>query len=528
VHGEHQSYQVDNLLAHCLKVWRGVAEFWNRCPDGSSEVFVNTVMSVSKSPVSAKLACAMPLVMGLLLGGCISSHYAPPKERALESPADLGLSAAPAPVADAEWWTVYQDTQLDHLLRGALADNPTLAQSLARVREAQAEAAAVHADSWPSISYSASESRKRLSAHDPIPPPYGGTPRWQGSQGFNLSWDLDFWGRQAALVGQANTRSDAAALDSAGARLALAGAVVRSYLELDRAYAFADIAQRAEQQRLQILTITQRRLKAGLDTTVELRQAEGAVADARVDLTQIHAERDRAVHLLAALSGQGATAHDKIERPRLRADTALVLPGSLPFDLLARRPDVLAAHSRIVSARTGLAAAKAAFYPDINLLAFTGTSAIGFDNLFHGSSRTYGVGSAIHLPVFDAGKLRALYRGNAADVDLAVSTYNQTVLGAVQQTADQISNIVALDSGLQQQQRSLDAAEEAFRLATERYQAGLTTYLSVLTTETEVLAARRQRVELLSARYIARVMLLIDVGGDFHLDSAMVSATTSH
>jgi NodT family efflux transporter outer membrane factor (OMF) lipoprotein len=496
--------------------------------DGSSEVFVNRLMSISKSPVSAKLARAVPLVVGLVLGGCVSSHYAPPKERALESPADLGLSAVPATVADSEWWTVYQDAQLDHLLRAALADNPTLAQSLARVREAQAEAAAVRADLWPSITYSATEARKRLSGHDPIPPPYNGTPRWQGSQGFNLSWDLDFWGRQAALVAQANTRSDAAALDSAGARLAIAGAVVRSYLELDRAYALADVAQRAEQQRLQILAITQRRVKAGLDTRVELREAEGAVADARVDLTQIQAERDRAVHLLAALTGQGATVYDKIERPRLRADTALALPGSLPFDLLARRPDVLAAHSRIVSARSGVAAAKAAFYPDINLLAFAGTSAIGLGNLFNGNSRTYGVGPALQLPIFDAGKLRALYRGSTAEVDLAVSTYNQTVLEAVQQTADQISNIVALDSGLQQQQQSLDAAEDAFRLATERYQAGLTTYLSVLTTETEVLSARRQRVDLLSARDTARVTLLIDVGGDFHLDSTMASATTPH
>ena len=489
---------------------------------------MNTVLSISKIPVSARLARTMPLVMGLLLGGCISAHYAPPKERAFDDPADLGLSGALAPVANHDWWTVYQDPQLDRLLRGALADNPTLAQSLARIREAQAEVAAGRADSWPSITYDAAEDRKRFSAHDPIPPPYGGSDQWQGSQGFNLSWDLDVWGRQAALVGQANKRSDAAALDSAGAKLSIAGAVVRSYLELDRAYALADIAQRAEQQRLEILAITQRRLKAGLDTRVELRQAEGAVADARVDVTQIQGKRDRVVHLLAALTGQGATAYGKIERPRLRADSALALPDSLPIDLLARRPDVLAAHSRIVSARAGLAAAKAAFYPDINLLAFAGTSAIGLDNLFHGVSRTYGVGSALHLPIFDAGKLRALYRGSAAEVDLAVSTYNQTVLAAVQQTADQISDIDALNSGLQQQQQSLNAAEDAFRLATDRYKAGITTYLSVLTTETEVLSARRQRVQLLSARDIARVTLLIDVGGDFHLDSIMANATTSH
>jgi NodT family efflux transporter outer membrane factor (OMF) lipoprotein len=496
--------------------------------DGSSEVSVNRVLSLLRSPVGATLVRTIPVVMGLVLVGCISPHSAPPQERALESPADLGLSGALAPVADAEWWAAYQDSQLDNLMHRALADNPTLAQSLARVRAAQAEAAAVHANSQPLITYDAAETRERFSAHAPIPSPYGGTPRWDGNQGFNLSWDLDFWGRQAALVRQANNRSDAAALDSSGARLAIAGALVRSYLALDRAYALADVAERTEQQRLTILAITQRRVKAGLDTTVELRQAEGAVADVRVDLTQIQGERDRAVHLLAALSGQGAAAHDKIERPQLRADTALALPDSLPFDLLARRPDVLAAHSRIIGARAGLAAAKAAFYPDIDLLAFAGTQAIGFDALFRGSARTYGVGPALHLPIFDAGKLRALYRGSAADVDLAVSTYNQTVLEAVRETADQISDIVALNSGLERQQQSLDAAEDAFRLATERYQAGLTTYLSVLTTETEVLSARRERVDLLSQREISRVTLLIDVGGDFHLDSRTALAATSH
>ena len=101
---------------------------------------MNRVLPVFKSPMSATLARTMSLVMGLLLGGCISPHSAPPKERALENPADLGLAGARAPVADAEWWTAYQDPQLDRLLRGALADNPTLAQSLARVRAAQAEA----------------------------------------------------------------------------------------------------------------------------------------------------------------------------------------------------------------------------------------------------------------------------------------------------------------------------------------------------------------------------------------------------
>jgi NodT family efflux transporter outer membrane factor (OMF) lipoprotein len=255
---------------------------------------------------------------------------------------------------------------------------------------------------------------------------------------------------------------------------------------------------------------------AGLDTTVELRQAEGAVWDAHVQLTQVQADRDRIVHWLAAVSGQGAQAYQTIGRPRLQNTAGLELPDSLPIDLLARRPDVLAARSRIISSRAGLRAAKAAFYPSINLVAFAGTSAIGFDNLFRGSSRTFDAGPVMHLPIFDSGRLKAIYRGNAADVDLAITAYNQTVLDAVQQTADQLSDIDSLTRVIEDQRRVLIAAEDAFRLAIERYRAGLTTYLSVLTTETEVLSARRQFVAIEASRNIARVTLLIDIGGDFH------------
>jgi NodT family efflux transporter outer membrane factor (OMF) lipoprotein len=201
-------------------------------------------------------------------------------------------------------------------------------------------------------------------------------------------------------------------------------------------------------------------------------------------------------------------------------DTVLSLPSELPMDLLARRPDVLAARSRVSSAQAGLDAAKADFYPNIDLLAFAGTAAVGFDNLFHGQAATYGVGPALHLPVFDAGRLKANYRANTANIDIAVTAYNQTVLTAVRETADELSDIASLNTRLVEQQQSLEDAEEAFRLARERYNAGLTTYLTVLITETQVLAARRQRIDLESARASARVTLLVEVGGDFRPNAA--------
>ena len=457
---------------------------------------------------------AFALFLGSLLAACITPPHVAPLEKPLDSQTDLGLTGVPAKVEDS-WWAEYQDSQLDRLVTDAIARNPTLEQALARLRLAQASVDAVHSTLLPNLSYDANESRGRLSGKDVIPHPYAGTKVWRGAEQLNFSWELDFWGRQASLLRQASSDANATALDGAAARLAIIGAVVRAYFELERAYELVEVAEREEQQRQEILDITQHRYKAGLDTSVELRQAAGAVPEARVARLTVQAELDRDLHLLAALTGRGVGQYEQIQRPKMHTDGTLSMPSAVPIDLLARRPDILASKLRIASAQAGLAAAKADFYPNIDLSAFAGTQAIGLDNLFHRAAGAFAVGPALHLPVFDAGMLRAKYRANTANIDVALTAYNQAVLSAVQETSDQLSNISILDTTLVEQQQSLDDAEEAFRLATKRYNAGLTTYLTVLSTETQVLAARREHVDLEWARASARVTLLIDIGGDF-------------
>jgi NodT family efflux transporter outer membrane factor (OMF) lipoprotein len=458
----------------------------------------------------------LPFVaLTLAFSGCVTPPKLEPQQQTITNDR-LGLSSqllAPAQVR--VWWSAFNDPQLDQLMRQALADNPTLAQAMARVREAQSLADVALAGLAPSLSYNAQETRQRFSGHDVIPPPYAGTKRWEGHEGLNLSWDIDFWGRQDSLLKQARSRTTAAALDVASARLALSGAVAQAYIDLYRNNALADVAQRTEAQRQRILEITRRRVRSGLDTNVELREASGAVPEAHVELLQAQAAAALDTHQLAALSGQGAVVYAQILRPTLDPAAIMPLPAALPADLLGHRPDVLAARDRIEAARAGQAAAKAAFYPDINLAAFAGTAAVGFNNLFHGTSGVYGVGPAIHLPLFDAGRLRAEYRGAAAEIDDAVSAYNQSVLQAVRETCDQLSLIESLNAQTVLQQRSLDDAEAAYNLAEERYRAGLSSYLTVLNTESAVLSARREHVEFVSGGAIARVSLLLAVGGSF-------------
>jgi len=460
------------------------------------------------------------------LGGCVLPPHVKNQEHMVAA-SDLGLGSTSS-VAEQTWWHELGDPQLDTLVDKSLHANPSLAEALARLNEARARRDAIRSQLLPSYRLNATEIWQRFSENDIYPPPFGGSTAWRGSIEGDISWDIDFWGRQRALVDAAGREAHASALDIEGARQALTGSLVRVYINLDRAYALADIAEQAERQRENILKITQQRVDAGLDTNVELRQASGALPQARVERSQAETAAELAKHELVALAGEGANAYGSVTRPALKLDAVFTLPAELPVDLLARRPDVLAARLRVDAADSAKVAAKAAFYPQINLSAFAGFGSIGLSNLFDSGSRMYGIGPTINLPIFRAGRLAAEYRGSNAALDAAIAAYNDTVLNAVRQTADQLTNTNALQHQLDEEQQRLDAAEDAYRLVEKRYRAGLASYLAVLTAETQVLDARRQHVDLVAALVNARVALVVALGGNFTPDGQLAVATASN
>jgi NodT family efflux transporter outer membrane factor (OMF) lipoprotein len=461
---------------------------------------------------SARLGVA--LAPALLAAACVLPPKDEPRVTRVDAQA-LGLAAAPLQTVGDGWWKVFGDPQLDRLVDDALANNPGLAEALTRVRSAQAQAQAAGAATRPGVTLDGEEVRQRFSENYYIPPPYGGGEYWVGQLGANLNWDLDFWGRQADLIRQARLQTQAATLDQASARLALSGSLAQAYLDLYRAYALADIAAQAERQRETLLKLTQDRVRAGLDTQLDVKSAEALLPQARAALLQAQSARDLAVHRLAALCGHGADAYAGIKRPQLTLDAALPLPEQLPIDLLAHRPDVLAARARVDAATAGRAAAKAAFYPDISLKAFAGYQAIGLDQLFDGGSGIWGFGPSVHLPLFDAQRLKAGYHGATAELDAAVARYNDTVLGAVRDVADQLTLSQSQARQLQQSEQTLAASEAAYALAQRRYAAGLSSQIVVLNAESNVLSARRDVVSLRASLAIARVTLLLTVGGTF-------------
>lgn len=445
-----------------------------------------------------------------LIAGCVSPRTGP-EGHALQSAA-IGLKGPEAAPATG-WWRDLNDPQLDRIMADALAANPTLDVALARLQAARAAIETQHAGLLPQIDFDASEERTKLSGSYVIPPPFAGTDRWVGSAETNLTWTLDFAGKQRALISEAKHLADGAAFDLAAARIALTGAVAQAYVGLARTELQMRIATEFVQSRRQTLALDHTRLRSRLASDFDIRAAETLLAEAQQSLDKATGERALFRHALAALAGRGADAYGDIAPPTLSLGAALPLPASLPANLLDRRPDIMAAKARIQAASAGRKAARADFYPSVDLHAFVGFQSV--DTLLAGRALTYGGGPAVHLPIFEGGRLEGQYRGATAELDEATASFNDLALHAVQEAADALSAIDSTTAEAADQRRILSGLAETVRLDEVRVRTGLGSQLDILSSGDRLLQARLTQADLDAEALTHRIQLLVAVGGDF-------------
>jgi len=465
---------------------------------------------------------------GLVLGGCASYSGIAPQGKSLDltSLEDSAPTASFAGWPTQDWWRELADPVLDKLIAQALDDSPTLQATGAKLRRAQAIAGQAESAQWPAVDASSSNSRERFSERGLIPPPYAGTTQSVNELQINGRWELDFFGKNSAALKAALGELRASEAEHQAARLLLSNSVARSYYNLARLLAQRELSAQRGRQRGELASLTERRVKAGLDTRVELETARGVLSENARDIASVDEQIELARHALAALIGQGPEAVNAIA-PTLPAVAPLALPATLPAELLGHRADVVAARWRVESSLRNLESTQALFYPNINLRAFTGFSAIGVDQWLDAGSRHPGLGLAISLPLFDADRLRNQYRTSAAAVDSSVASYNSTLLDALRDVADQLSTLKALDAQLSRQQAALASAGRGYDLALQRYQADISDRLSVLAVETNLIAQRRIAVDL-QARWIdARLQLTRALGGGFD-DGASTAALAAN
>ena len=487
----------------------------------------------SAAPLRRLALTAVAAAAAVLLAACadMSGIHT---EAALRSPQQLGLGTEPstadqaatvAPV-DAMWWKALGDERLNQLVDTALADSPNLRAAQARIGKAWSIAQIAQTAEMPQISGQANVSRNHASANGMVPPPLAGNNYSSATAQIDGRWSLDLFGKHRAALDAAVGGARAAQADMDAARVLLASTVVQTYVQLARWQEQETVAKRAIAQREHTLKLVRERYDAGLDTNLEVRQSESGVPQARVQLVQVLEQKQLTQNALAALLGQPTAAASLIASPMAQLRMPQ-FPHQLSAGLLGRRADIVAARWRVESVEQSIAEAKAEFYPDINLTAFVGLSSIGLGDFARAGSRQWGIGPALSLPIFDAGRLRANLRGKSADYDVAVEGYNQAVINAVHDVADQITSVKSAYAQLPEQQQAEAASQSALDIANQRYKAGLGTFLNVLSAETNVLAQRRTTVDIQARILSTNAALAQALGGGYRDQSGDETPATT-
>jgi NodT family efflux transporter outer membrane factor (OMF) lipoprotein len=458
-----------------------------------------------------------------LLAGCASVPDLGPKPvpagaEALESNATFARAQGEWPAEG--WWQSFGDAQLDTLIAEGLKGSPDVAIAAARVRAAEAMAQQAGAALLPRVGAEASAGGVQQSKNMGIPPEF--VPDGIQDTGHiagTFSFDLDLWGRNRAALAAATSEAGAARVDEAQARLMLTTGIAAAYADLAGYYQALDVANDAVRVRTASADLSGERARAGIENQASQRQAESRAASARADVVALEEAIATTRNRLAALVGAGPDRGLSIARPQM-ARPVLGLPGNAGIDLIGRRPDIVAARLRSEAAAKRIDVARADFYPNISLSALVGLQSLGLSNLFKSGSEYGNGGAAISLPIFEGGRLQGRYRGSRADYDVAVATYDRTLIGALRDVADIVAGRAATERQLVGRREALTAAAEASKLAGLRYRAGLSNQIVQLTAEDSMVALSRAVADLEARQLSLDIALIRALGGGYRASNS--------
>jgi NodT family efflux transporter outer membrane factor (OMF) lipoprotein len=472
------------------------------------------------------------LASALLLAACASTDGLAP-EASLRDANDLAVANTLAAAAQSssvwprsDWWTAYNDPQLGALIEEALTESPTLRVAEARTRKALAFAATTKSALYPQVNGDFEVDRQRFPDHGLTPPPFNGLWGTLYQLQATLDWELDVWGKNRAAYESALGQAQAAAVDADAARLALSVAIAQAYVQLDRGYLQLDVAQATLKEREQTYALTRDRNAAGIDSRLELKQAETALPATREQIEQLQETIGLTRNMLAALLGAGPDRGLAIARPVANVLQPVALPSAMPAELLGRRPDLIAQRWRVEAAQKGIAGAKAAFYPDVNLVGLIGLQSFGAAGFLSGASRMVGFGPAVTLPIFEGGRLRANLAGANADYDIAVEQYNQLLADALRDIVDQLTSFASVEAQHREQEQALADAQEAYDLALLRYREGIGNYLQVLSAESPLLVQQGLEADLRARDLEISISLVRALGGGFSVPAGPVAVAS--
>lgn len=419
-----------------------------------------------------------------------------------------------------EWWKAYNDPELNGLIAKALSDAPDMQIARQRITLAEAQAKAAMASDGPQIDFSADAERQKMSAEGLMgpfaitDPAAGTTGPWytNGTFGLTAGWDLDLWGKNRAQVEARIGKVNAQKAELEQTRQLLASSVARLYWEWQTQAAVGEVLAEIKHEQDNIIGADRELYQHGITSSVEGVETDINASKTEEQLAEVNGKMKAIEARLVALTNASSVKLTRHALPTVEAS----LPSTLGYELLARRPDLQEAHWYIEASMSEVEAARAAFYPDVNLMAFLQQDALHLSDLFRSSAQQMGVTAGLTLPIFDSGRLNAGLDIAQAQNNLSVANYNKAVVEAVNQvahTASEVETLMAKNS--HQQQVEKDAAR-VVALAQARFSAGIVAGSRVSEARIPALKEHLEGL-LLKGQYVdATLQLTSTLGGGYH------------
>lgn len=449
----------------------------------------------------------------LLLTGCtVGPKYKRPPVTVPDSYRGLTPEAAGAQtnasLGDEKWWTVFQDEQLQLLIREALAQNYDVRVAAARVLQAQAALGITRADQFPTITGGASSSNERFS-RTRITPPFETSP---SQVNLSLSWELDFWGKFRRATDAARANLLATQWGQRAVISSLISNVAAAYFQLLELDAEMQISQNTLASRKESLRLVEVRAKGGATSLLDVRQSEQLVYTAAAAIPDLERRIEQQENFISILLGKNPAPVTK-GKPLVEQPILPTVPAGLPSDLLARRPDIQSAEQQLIVANARIGVAKAAYFPQVTLTAFGGYQSPALTDLFSGPAGIWSFGGQLLQPIFTGGRIRSNVKLTEAQREEFILVYQQSIQQAFREVSDSLIAYRKNQEFREQQQLLTNAAQDATRLANSRYRGGVTSYLEVLDSDTRYFDAQIGLTQAQLNERLALVQLYNALGG---------------
>jgi outer membrane protein, multidrug efflux system len=454
----------------------------------------------------------LPAVVFLALTGCmVGPKYKRPPVTVPDTFRGIAPDAGPqtaTSIGDEKWWEVFQDPQLQGLIREALSQNYDVRIAATRVLQAQAVLGITRADQFPTITGGASSSNERLPATR-ITPAFETSP---SQVNLSLFWELDFWGKYRRATEAARANLLATEWGQKAVISSLVSNVASAYFQLLELDSEMEISRNTLASRKESLRLVEVRAKGGATSMLDVRQSEQLVYTAAGTIPDLERRIEQQENLISTLLGKNP-APVTTGKPLVESVILPTVPAGLPSALLGRRPDIQSSEQQLVAANARIGVAKAAYFPQITLTAVGGYQSSALTNLFTGPAGLWSFGGQLVQPIFTGGRIRSNVRLTEAQQQEVILVYQQSIQQAFREVSDSLVAYRKNQEFRSQLELLTNSAQDATRLSDMRYRGGVTSYLEVLDSDTRYFDAQLNLAQARLNERLALVQLYNALGG---------------